>query len=116
MPGTPSDAGPMSLRGAKEPEDTKQNVSFRCPGSLVRYVEAEAKASERTVTAVYVAAIELDRAINEGLQGEQAQLEALAEELGLSLRHDLGAIVVALVRQAISARSDGKPARPPRKK
>lgn len=109
-------AVPMSLRGADEPEEPKDTVSFRCPVSLVRYVEEEAKATRRTATAVHVAALELDRAINEGLQGDQARLEAIAKDLGLSLRHDLGEIVVALVKRSIASRADGKPASRPGKK
>lgn len=98
----------MGLRGAEDEREEKDTVSFRCPVSLINYVDSEAEASRRTATAVYVAALSLDRVLNARLAPVADRLEAYAREHGMSLRDELGEVIAALVHEALDARRRSK--------
>lgn len=101
----------VSLRGGDEglEEYGDRTVTWVCPGHLRKYVKDQARsrpgAKERDI---YIDALELDRALEEGLAGDAARLRTFAEAQGLSLKTDFRRVILAAVKAGLDA-SEKKP-------
>lgn len=105
----------VSLRGKDETgpaAGARPMVSFRCPEELRDYIKEAARSSGRDQTQVLVQALEVDRELEQGLREEARRLNLYAATNDLSLRTELGKVLVALVKQGLDAWEAGGGARP----
>lgn len=96
-------------------------VTWVCPGPLRRYVKEMARSRSSSTKSVkerevYVGALELDRALEEGLKAESVRLRAYAAAQGLDLTGDQAEahfreLVVRLVKAGLDA-AEVKPPKP----
>lgn len=105
----------VGLRGEDEsaPEEWDDKmVAWVCPGPLRKYVKEQTKRRGKGITerAVYIEALELDKALEEGLSTEGARVRAFAAAQGLDLKRDFAQVIVRLVRAGLDA-ADVKPQR-----
>lgn len=92
------------LRGKAKAAATRGTMAFRVSPELRYWVERQASTSGRTASRVIVDALELDRALAEGLDGDWAHaLAAWAADHRLSLGEQLGEVVAGLVRAGLAA-------------
>lgn len=88
-----------SLRGAVLTPGKARFVHFRCPETWRRYLDEQQAATGRTITAITLHALALDRAFEEGLASRRQELRAVADDLGLSLSEDLPAVLLCAVHR-----------------
>lgn len=95
----------VSLRGPEDEDPKEELVAMylKWPKSVDTYVRHTAESQKKTMTAVVVDAVRLDKDLAALLGGDQDALKTYARRHGLSLNKDLAVIVAKLLRRGLKA-------------